>query len=369
MVLMPAVALVAPAFAAEDPRLADFQQPGSVIVFPKFISGPVTIPGEATTAASELEIGVVCPRNTICSEHQQLKIRFHWVCPGTQDFASKFVCRESDFDVTATVWEKIVLTPGANITGVTNKAVPFPPCERGYLIGWVIRATDDVPIKFDGLIGDAVLRESGAALASYSAIPIQAANTEAATLTPITTANGALVFDGVDNHYQAVTGRIFGDVRYTNVTTGPTFSTGFITLLTLDVVSNRPNNPVFVPLNFYGGNPSAIGNENVVSTFTEFICWTEQRIDVVNANLTTALMGRKGAFESGPAEKFAFGGVNDITGPVTLIGLVETIEGPAPNAAMREYITNTFNDSVPRPTCFIPGNSSRTPFGCAAGGP
>src|SRR5947209_10404639 len=116
---------------------------------------------------------------------------------------------------------------------------------------------------------------------------------------------------GTDGHYQAVTGRVFGDVRYTNATTGPSFTTGFITLLTLDVISNRSNNPVFVPLNFYGGNPSALGNTNVISTFTEFICWTEQRIDVINGNLNTNLLGRKGVFASGEADKFAFGGVND----------------------------------------------------------
>ena len=57
--------------------------------------------------------------------------------------------------------------------GVGTRFVPPPPCPRGYLIGWVVN-TSDRPIKFDGLIGDAVLRVSGGALASYNAIPIQA---------------------------------------------------------------------------------------------------------------------------------------------------------------------------------------------------
>ena len=61
-----------------------------------------------------------------------------------------------------------------------------------------------------------------------------------------TNGNGALLFDGAPGHYQAVTGQVLGDVRYTNTTTGPTFSVGVLTLLTLDVKSNRPNNPVFV---------------------------------------------------------------------------------------------------------------------------
>ena len=54
-------------------------------------------------------------------------------------------------------------------------------------------------------------------------------------------------------------------VRYESLT-GPTLTDGFLTLLTLDVKSNRPNNPVFVDLDFFGGNPSAIGNENQLST-------------------------------------------------------------------------------------------------------
>ena len=70
-----------------------------------------------------------------------------------------------------------------------------------------------------------------------------------------TNGNGALFFDGAPGHYQAVTGQVLGDVRYTNLTTGPTFSLGVFTLLTLDVKSNRPNNPVFVDLDFFGGNP------------------------------------------------------------------------------------------------------------------
>ena len=46
---------------ARDPRLADSQQPGSVIVFPKFIRGFVT-PDGVLTPATEFEVGVVCPK-------------------------------------------------------------------------------------------------------------------------------------------------------------------------------------------------------------------------------------------------------------------------------------------------------------------
>jgi hypothetical protein len=43
--LVPALALAAPAFAQVRPvGLSDSQEPGSLIVFPKFIQGTVTLP-------------------------------------------------------------------------------------------------------------------------------------------------------------------------------------------------------------------------------------------------------------------------------------------------------------------------------------
>ena len=292
--LVPVLALAAPAVAQVRPTtLSDSQEPGSVIVFPKFIQGTVALPEGGTASVTELEIGVVCPKGVICPEHEPVKIRFHWVC-GTAEFnlGGSFVCQETAFDVTATVWEKIVLVPDGSFDGVSTKTVPAAPCFNGYLIGWVISPTNDQPIKFDGLVGDAVLRETGAAIASYSAIPIQADPALANGGAVATNGNGALMFDGAAGHYQAVTGQVIGDVRYTNLTTPPNFNDSILTLLTLDVKSNRPNNPVFVDLDFFGGNPSAIGNENQVSTFTEFICWEEVAIESLDSGLTTTLMGR-----------------------------------------------------------------------------
>jgi hypothetical protein len=102
---------------------------------------------------------------------------------------------------------------------------------------------------------------------------------------------GGLVFDGGANHYLAVTGRVFGNARYTP--TGIAGTQAFLTLLTLDVKSNRPNNPVFVDLDFFGGNPSTIGNENQESTSTHFICWEEVALDAIDAQLDN--------HEAGPA--------------------------------------------------------------------
>jgi hypothetical protein len=379
MLLVPALALAAPAFAQVRPTtLSDSQEPGSVIVFPKFIQGAVSTPEGSNMPITELEIGVVCPKGVICPEHQPVKIRLHWVCGTSEaDLAGSFVCRETDFDITATVFEKIVLTPngeaaGFYTSGLPTKFAPGANCPNGggYLIGWVISPTNDQPIKFDGLIGDAHLRPgspagptpnpfagSATALGDYNAIPIQANPALANGAAVSTNGNGALMFDGAPGHYQAVTGQVAGDVRYTNLATGPTFTLGVLTLLTLDVKSNRPNNPVFVDLDFFGGNPSAIGNENQLSTTTEFICWEEISLTAINPSLTTVTMGRKGVFVSAPATKVGIHGIMDDVGPTTLLGLSEVLEGgtfPPTAPWPRASFTSLFNSSVPVPTHFLP---------------
>ena len=126
--VVPALALAAPAFAqVRDTKLSDSQEPGSVIVFPKFIKGTVALPEGGAAPRSEIEIGVVCPKGVVCPEHQPVKIRFHWVCGTSEaDLAGSFICHETDFDVTATVFEKIVLVPDGSFMGVSTKQYPVP---------------------------------------------------------------------------------------------------------------------------------------------------------------------------------------------------------------------------------------------------
>ena len=74
-----------------------------------------------------------------------------------------------------------------------------------HLIGWVIN-TSDQPIKFDGLIGDAVIRESPIAVGAYDATPIQADPVLASGALIATSADPLtgiprLVFDGGAGHY------------------------------------------------------------------------------------------------------------------------------------------------------------------------
>ena len=52
------------------------------------------------------------------------------------NLAGSFICQESDFDVTATVFEKIVLVPDGTpqdgyATGLPTKTVPAAPCPGG----------------------------------------------------------------------------------------------------------------------------------------------------------------------------------------------------------------------------------------------
>src|SRR6266850_6433036 len=111
LLLMLALTLAIPAMA-QPPVLNDSEEPGSAIVFPKFIAG-TTATGEPR---SEFEISIVCPKNAdgtpgTCVERASVKLRAHWVCPGDQDPVNKYVCRETDFDLFSTVFGTIKINP------------------------------------------------------------------------------------------------------------------------------------------------------------------------------------------------------------------------------------------------------------------
>jgi hypothetical protein len=388
--------------------------PGSVLVFPKFITGSVNVGTAALPVAaprSSFEISVTCPNDLPrCSVGTRVRLLAHWVCPGSQDSTLKFVCQEADFTLDTTVKGTIWFNPdnlpfatsprsGASPAPTANNPepfVPFPPCDFGYLIVWVV-SPDDInsprAISFNGLIGNAVLREGNGSAGAYNAVPIQSVQP---TCAPGTGGPGQpacaqnildvggdrnLIFDGV-SEYARVPGQVVATIRLdrdfvAGTTTVPnTFRIdSFITLLTLDVNSNRPNLPVFVDLDFFNEV------EKPLSTFTEFICWTEKSLSrpdptrqattipscgpnsCVNSQLREARFpGKKVLLESGQAEKNQFIGVSDPdclvgTCPVTLIGLVETKErnNGGPNAAyIREYSYGMFNNGPGISTIFRP---------------
>ncbi len=328
----------------------DSEQPGSVLVFPKFIRGTINdvqVSGQLVHAITELQISVVCPKNATCGANQAVRLRAHWVCPG---------CTETSFNLETTVGGTLFFNP-EGVTVVAGQiaaqvfpnnastTIPLPPCERGYLIVWAVDG-GDFAIKFDGLIGDAVIREptpgcNGPCSArGYNAIPIQAGDAVVSTgdFTDLN-GDGALDFDG--SEYQAVTGKIFGTVRYESTVVPGAVQTD-LTLLTLDVASNRPNPLTSVGLNFF------TPDEQFTDAGTSFVCWREQRLTDINAGLTTQRMGRKGLIVSTFAEQ------NGV--PVTLLGLIETKEFFLfpPNTIIRDWSYSLFNDGNPVPTTFLP---------------
>jgi hypothetical protein len=345
-VLFAALALLVAPAGTMGQELNDSQEPGSVLVFPKFLRGRVTTPDQGVLATTEIEISATCPRGATCTDGQVVIIRAHWVCPG----ALTTPCRETDFTVRTTVRGSLFFNPEG--IGPANVTVPVPPCSGGYLIAWVVD-NQGRPIKFDGLIGDAIIREAPDAAGAYNAIPIQAVSALATGALVSLGQDGALVFDGRDAHYKAATGTVIGTVRYNRISTltqAPILTS--LTLLTLDVRSNDFNFPTFVDLDFFSTN------EVLLSTFTAFTCWNEIGLTAIDPNLVETFMGRKGLVQSTEAEKVPIFGINDVAGPVTLLGLIDTREftllpSGAPTLT-RGYIYSMYNDSIPVPTSFVP---------------
>jgi hypothetical protein len=411
LLAIPMLAFATQAHAALPAGLADTTQPGSVIIFPKFINqGQVTVDGN-TVSRTEIEIGAVCPplaqfaRNLVgCMEHAPVKVRFHWVCPGAEGFDSN-ICRETDFDVVLSINGKLAFSTDGIQINSNSPVVPVPQCPRGYLIGWVIRASDDAPIKYDALIGNAVIRgpnvaSSGTstAVSAYAAITIQAndadpvsQDTATAAVLGVPNSSGPAVFTQANSSgtYKTITGVQVGDVRFDKTVAGaPTpnvLSETFLIFLTLDVLSNQPNNPVMVDLDFWNESDAAgsLTNPNferLLSSFTTFLCWQQAGltadsnqtlgngavVDVppIDPNLNQGFMAtRKGIVLAGPATKIPDGGApGDSIGPVTLIGLVETIEGTVADGFQnRKYNFNMSSDGFAVDTRFVPNVTAGSP--------
>jgi hypothetical protein len=340
------------AAAQAQPTLSNSQEPGSFLVFPYFQTGTVNVASQ-NLPASEFHISVLCPQGVNCPEGEGIKLQAHWVCPGSENPVTSFVCKETDFVLFTTVNGEITLSAnGQATTEGKTESIPAPPCAHGYLVAFVVNQSDQ-PIKWDGLIGDASIRSTLGALAAYNAVPIQAANTNPSDNgQPITvgtdphTGQPELIFDGLNNDYALATGQISGPIEFDN-TTGPLFSNTYLILLTLDTQSGFPNNPTFAQLQFFNAEQAP------TSTSVNFVCWKRVDITKLEASLNAGAQGSaQGTVYSGQAVKIAIQGISDGSGPATLLGLFQTTEGAGKGLAAREIIVAPYNNSYGVPTAF-----------------
>jgi hypothetical protein len=286
----------------------DSSEPGSVLVFYKFEAGndePVSIltPDQGIVPQNAFQVTVTCPNGSMCpTSGQTVRLKGHWVCAGD--------CSENDFHVSATVNGTILFDTG-NIYYSLNPRpagavfVTPPTCAEGYLILWVVNDLDQA-IKFDGLMGHEVIRDTPFTSRAINGLPIQAAES-LNTLDPTdVNGNGALDFDGTE--YHAITGTIYGSVEFNEDTS--------LTLLTLDVDSGRPNNTTDVDLLIY--NQDELG----ASAHAHFTCWDDFNVKDFIGEAPSSF-GREGLIQSTNASQTAPDGT---TKKVTLIGIVETEE-------------------------------------------
>lgn len=352
VLLMVALGLAMPSAAQLRQRTpSDVEEPGSVVVFPKFTKGTVAVDGVARVA-TEIEVRAQCPRDTRCSEDELVKVRFHWVCPGSEEISAKHICKDAAFTVVLSIGRKASFNP-ENSRPVGDIIGATPPCPKGYLIGWVIDPITDRPIKFDGLTGAAVLRDSRGTINSYEAITVPAEPnlaTRADIVTDIDSRTGspALVFDGDTGHYQAMASAVPLNLTHQKFTGPLSSSEAVLTVLTLDVRLDRPNYPTFIDLDFAGeagAHTSASWN---------FTCWAEIQNPEIEASFTLAGGRLRNAIVIyGQAIKVPVAGISDIPGPVTLLGLVPPDEGHGHPTMSPAYIVNKFDDSKPT-TVFLP---------------
>jgi len=348
---------VASATTVSSAVINDPGEPGSVLVFPKYRVGVATNTDSGTAPLSAFEVSVVCPNGAVCqpggpdtslaSTSGDVDIHFHWVC---DDFAPQ--CEETDFTLETTVNGTIRFDPNGNCLPKLDTStngfetcggiIPPPPCDDGYLIGWVVDEFGN-PIKYDGLLGDAVLRQDGqySAVTAYNAIAIQAGKALPTYASTDLYHNGHLNFNGIA--YKSLSNTIIGSVRFdgTDPDTGISSITELV-LLTLDTKSNLPNNPVEVRFNVY--------NEIEQGGSFNTAFWCTEEVYLSDIGVTAARMqGQKGLL-TGTASKTPTFGFSDKSGPVTLLGLVITHE----DDFTREYAYPLLDNSIPLATAFAP---------------
>lgn len=307
-------------------------EPGSILVFPKFLNtGNVTNLDGSTQAASTFEISIVCPNDIPAAVCPALNAEFNvfggvpvkakWVCPpapGSTLGGLIGFCGEADFMVKQTITGTIVI----NVTG--DGPVTQPACPQGFLIAWVVSPLTGLPISFNGLIGDAVLRFSTTEAVAYHALSIRSDNT---TGTVTSTVADQLSFNqnaeisaGVPVGYEKGTNTLQASVHYSDSSAGIQTE---LTLANLNIDAGNFNTARTFDYSLFDEN------ENLHSFSRPFICWDE--FDIAAVNGTVSNIGTpKGlvTIAQDPGD----------SAPAILAGLVITHEAiPGANGFLRGY--------------------------------
>jgi hypothetical protein len=244
-------------------ELNDPLEDGSVLVFPRFVA--------RSAGRSSFTVDV-----DALTKPAGVKIRAHWVCPPATGDRLR-ICKETNFNlhpVGGTVTGSVSFNTNGGFLP-NGVFIPKPPCAKGFLILWVINEFG-LPIKQDVLTGSATVNGT-----SYDAFPIQAVGAAKTVLDGKAPVD--LVFDG-KTAYKLLTGTVSIE------TDG--FTTALLTLLTLDMDSNRPNHllsgstyPVKVDAAVeFAEKTDGRGDAQLTRRFT---CWTQVTLGPLAAGTLT----------------------------------------------------------------------------------
>jgi hypothetical protein len=312
--------------SAGEPAPNNHSVPGSVIIFPKWIAGSVTDTDGSIKPKTEVEVSAVCPVDiagtNACPLHLPVIVKGKWVCPPQAGQPANF-CGEFDF-----------LVQNLTVNGTVRLFPPDPPCPEGFLILWVVNnVIGQIPISFNGLIGDAVIRESdGSFVTAYNGHTVRSPQF---SFTPTSPLQGALFFDGVN--YDMESSLLDTTVRYDgdNVHT-------FITLLSLNVSVGTTDNPSnVVSYTFYSAD------EQQFSSNDTFVCW--KQVDIGDLGMTAANVGSVKGQVTISNSGFVF--------PFPLVGLILTVETIPNTTFTRGYAYAPYYD---------PGGTNPFGFFCEA---
>jgi hypothetical protein len=113
---------------------------------------------------------------------------------------------------------------------------------------------------------------------------------------------------------------------------------------------NRPNYPTVIDLDFRSNQGTR------ASTSWDFRCWREIQNPNIDTNFTLAgTRTRDAVVLAGQAVKVRAGGISDIPGPVTLLGLVPADEGGGRRTLDPVYVVKRFDSSKPT-TILVPSD-------------